>query len=550
MISFPPEIFKPTGSEDFNPSIRLFGRRFSDDQQVVDLVAEFLLVFGSPKIAHNEFVGIFPSQAELTKWRNESAALKYFPKLHLNLKLFSFLSSSRLESRHKTHREHALELNESLASRVDLETQEEKSELLRMLSNLSLGFWGNGAERTWCAQTFYPFCKSVLSGEVIWNETEARKRDPMSWNDVTSQFTTFFDSSKHNFFARGGEALYLQLCNVLAQTKEEIADWLDESGLDGFTEDERDPQKLRESLEQGVASFFEATPSALEKVLRFIDTGVDADTAECSDFVNDHGRRVSRSVTCGWIPQESWREGFLFAVELKRIFAARLGVMETVDMLQVACAFQVMRSLAAQTYRNSKTEGGHKDGLDYRLLVCDPAASSQRIKDFSGKSLAEITREIQQVIRTPEMMKNVDDYCASKEGVRSNPKKIYTDADKYGYKLYRKIGKGVGFIVPPKGRYMRYTLNERILKYLVVSLVPGERMTLETFKQQLERHHGIVFDIDRLSLSRNWCERVDELRGGESANEFLERMLEAAGTLVRLSDSCSLVKNPYVEAER
>ena len=54
MISFPPEIFKPTGSEDFNPSIRLFGRRFSDDQQVVDLVAEFLLVFGSPKIAHNE----------------------------------------------------------------------------------------------------------------------------------------------------------------------------------------------------------------------------------------------------------------------------------------------------------------------------------------------------------------------------------------------------------------------------------------------------------------------------------------------------------------
>ena len=97
---------------------------------------------------------------------------------------------------------------------------------------------------------------------------------------------------------------------------------------------------------------------------------------------------------------------------------------------------------------------------------------------------------------------------------------------------------------------MRYSLNERILKYLVVSLVPGERMTLETFKQQLERHHGIVFDIDRLSQSRNWCERVDELRGGESANEFLERMLEAAGTLVRLSDSCSLVKNPYVEAVR
>ena len=45
MISFPPEIYQPQSSEDFNPAIRLFGRRFSDDQQTMDMLAEFLLVF-------------------------------------------------------------------------------------------------------------------------------------------------------------------------------------------------------------------------------------------------------------------------------------------------------------------------------------------------------------------------------------------------------------------------------------------------------------------------------------------------------------------------
>ena len=33
MISFPPEIYKQESAGDSNPAIRLFGRRFSDDQQ-------------------------------------------------------------------------------------------------------------------------------------------------------------------------------------------------------------------------------------------------------------------------------------------------------------------------------------------------------------------------------------------------------------------------------------------------------------------------------------------------------------------------------------
>ena len=72
-------------------------------------------------------------------------------------------------------------------------------------------------------------------------------------------------------------------------------------------------------------------------------------------------------------------------------------------------------------------------------------------------------------------------------------------------------------------------------------------MTLDTFKAQLKAHHGFVFDLKGLSDSRNWTTRSDDLLGGDSGDAWLERMLDASGMLVRLSDACSLVHNPFVE---
>ncbi len=135
-----------------------------------------------------------------------------------------------------------------------------------------------------------------------------------------------------------------------------------------------------------------------------------------------------------------------------------------------------------------------------------------------------------------------------------NPEKkfqqAYTDADKYGYKLFRKLGKSIGLIVPPRGGLMKFTLNEKILRCLVLSLVPGRRMTLDTFKVQIKAHHGFVFDLKGLADSRNWSGRIEELAGEESGDAWLERMLEASGMLVRLSDACSLVRNPFAPEER
>lgn len=547
MISFPPEIYKPQSSEDFNPAIRLFGRRFSEDQQTMDMLAEFLLVCVSDKkIYQQPFTTAFPDEATLRDWRTKSAGLSYFPKARLNLKLFAFLESSRLDTRDASHRKHAERLWHDLAKGVDLETAAEKTSFLKTLSALFLGFWGNGASRTWCTQTFLPFCRELLCGEEIWNATKARSVKPADWDEVLDHFSELFDSSKHRFLARSGESLYLQICNALTQTEQEVTDAIASRPGISLSKDELVPKKLKDNLSKALASFFDSTPDGLSDIIRFVDTSTDTETQNVSDYPGGE----PRNVTCGWIPKLSWTEGYLFAVELNRILSANIGIIDKLEMLEVECALQVLRTLASQTYRETLTPGGAADGSDYRILLCDTASRKRKLKAFSEQSLSEITREIQQVVRKPELMEKVQEHFAGDPNPEKKIRSAYTDADKYGYKLFRKLAKSVGIVVPPRGNGMKFTLNEKILRCLVLSLVPVRRMTLDTFKAQMRAHHGFVLDLKGLCDSRNWAGRVGELAGEETGDAWLERMLEASGMLVRLSDACSLVRNPFAAEER
>ena len=81
MISFPKDVYKEDDKGDFNPSIRLFGRRFANDQQLLDFVAEFLLIVASPKKIFSKFNDFLPSMVDLARWREEEKALWYMPKV-------------------------------------------------------------------------------------------------------------------------------------------------------------------------------------------------------------------------------------------------------------------------------------------------------------------------------------------------------------------------------------------------------------------------------------------------------------------------------------
>jgi hypothetical protein len=124
--------------------------------------------------------------------------------------------------------------------------------------------------------------------------------------------------------------------------------------------------------------------------------------------------------------------------------------------------------------------------------------------------------------------------------------RILKEADtRYGGKLFISTAKRIGLLVPRRGAGARFTLNEQLLRFLVVATVPvGGRLTYDRFKELVEARHGLVFDASGFARASAWADGVENVHLGNRCDTWLQQMLEAAGLLVHLSDSCALVVNP------
>jgi hypothetical protein len=112
------------------------------------------------------------------------------------------------------------------------------------------------------------------------------------------------------------------------------------------------------------------------------------------------------------------------------------------------------------------------------------------------------------------------------------------------------MSKRIGLMIPKMGPGARFVLNERLLRFLVITSVPlGGRYTLDTFKQILENRHGLVLDADGLDRAGKWMNGTGIYLPTDT-DQWLQQMLEAAGFLIQLSDSCALVSNPAEDIDR
>jgi hypothetical protein len=516
---------------DQNPGVQLFGRRFFSEQTTLELLSEMLLVAVSPKRLRNRpqtFTETPFPPPEVLKIPWETP-LSYAPKSRLNLKLFAFFGASKLETRHITHRQQLEQLDDSLREHIRV-SGDEPDDVIKTLGNLFLGFHGEGLQRTWCAQSFLPMSKSLLAAEVLWNETFAKKNPPDDWHYLLSKYTQYFSVNKHRFLARGGELLYLQLCNALRRDPEEINEWLNKTGYaDLLTEDEKNPDKLCYQFNTSFESFLQEVPQTFSQISEFIDRSLDnSETVKFTDYKGEGNER--RYTECGWCPEETWQEAYLFAVEISRICKARLGLIDRVELLETACALQVLRTLMWQSARYA-SNGFLDENPRCKIAVSDPEGESRMVKQISRSTVQAIEKQIFDALRAPEIREN------SRED-------LYPQADKrYGHKLFRTLSKRLRLIVPRRGSGMRFVMNDRILRCLVVSLLPARRISYDSFKNAAEAHYGFVFDERGFCRANQWATgvRTESLEG--VSDEWLINMLEESGSLRKLSDSCSLVEN-------
>jgi len=529
------EIFPPIPHHESNPAFLLFGNRLYSDQSPTEFLIELLLVTHSPKrigATGTPFASPLPEFGTLVAWPN-TVGLQYAPKARLNLKLFAFMGASRLDSRHETHREHYKELLETLRSSVRVTEGGTEEDVLRTLENLFLGFQGAGSGRTWCAQSFLPVCRGLLSGETIWSESTARRNTPREWNDLLKKgdLSKYFASNKRLFLARGGELMFLQLCNALRQSPTTIRAWAEQSDV-CLESQELDPAWLHAELQRELGKLLDQCPQTLTEIADFLDSGIESETARATD--SDNGGL--RYVDAGWCAAESWREGYLFAVDLLRLCTADLDVVKRLRLLEAACAMQVLRSLAAQSARHCPAERAVA-WPGYRLAVSAPVEDKPAVKRISRHTAKVAERLIYHALRSGDVP--LPDDATQRD-------KTLREADRrYGGKLFAGLAKRTGFLIPRRGAGVRFTLNEQLLRLLVVTTVPvGGRLTYDRFKALVEARHGLVFDANGFARADQWTGGTGRVSFGNDLDAWFQDMLAAAGLLVHLSDSCALVENP------
>jgi hypothetical protein len=164
------------------------------------------------------------------------------------------------------------------------------------------------------------------------------------------------------------------------------------------------------------------------------------------------------------------------------------------------------------------------------------------VKQISRRSVSSVQKLIYDAIRHPSIQSTIN---------ATDLPTVYREADRrYGHKLFLTLTKRLGLVIPRRGAGARFVLNERLLRYLVLSTIrPGERVTYDSFKKLLFAHHGLAIDDEAIGQACSWSGTSRLTSLGGDADSWLIDMLDASGMLIRLSDACSLVANPFDGAE-
>ena len=127
------------------------------------------------------------------------------------------------------------------------------------------------------------------------------------------------------------------------------------------------------------------------------------------------------------------------------------------------------------------------------------------------------------------------------------------DGQKHSLNIFRSKGKELRCIIPIKGSFERFTLSEDIVRFLVLSLIaPTEKITFEMFLDRLFEHDNIVIGANHFDyfIIGNYNSDDLTIKNSLYENEIcFQNFLKSTGFLKELSDSTSLVFNPYNPVE-
>ena len=470
-----------------NLAIEIYGRRIYKDQTLYEYFLEFMLVFLSEKAVNGAKIpaGLFPDCLGL---------IEYSARPRVGLKRLLFFSRSKREHKfqvdEQAHAEHCRLLKSHICSSHDLLTEELT---VRLIQELFCGFTAVQRNRSWFVQSLFPICPEVVFPEAMGHKIERRDMQ-FAWGDF--QVDHRFEFHGYYFMARGGEVYFLHL-------------------LQGF---ESRPE-LRPIVEDGLNSLVRSFPM-------FSALATWAESLWNNTMKNDSEYVITKR--CGQIPTGYRRRAVLACQELANLLQSEIDPLRKMEILAQGIVLQILRMMHEQaaTICRSTVESP-------TWVVHVPGCNSPSVKHSSIQSYCACEDDLISVLYKYQ---ESSAYEASNDPHERQEE--IKEASDNSHKLFRRLGKEIGLIVPPKGAGMRFSLSEDLVRFLVLSLIPpGRKVLLSSFLDLLFEHFGIV-------VSPAHAATAPWLYANEEA---FRTMLKDCGFLRDLSDATSIVENPFKE---
>ena len=479
----------------------LFGHRVQPSQTKYEYLIEFLQVAIAKKENANtarqyDATDMFPVDNDQL-----NGNISYRPETRIGLKRFVFLPKSKLDGKAKVDQLAYNDCIRALEGQVSGDNRIKKQNSITIVQNLMNGFSAVNQSRSWFDQNMLPICPEVILPEGMgvkkWRQSlDYQLGDP----DVDYKF----DYHRYTYMCRGGEVYYLHLLNAINQFPQY-----------------KNPIQTR--LREMITSF-----PQFSYLCNFVEQ-----TWENRIAILD-GDKPHVDKKLGVIPDSFSRRNEYTLRELSNFLNSKSHPFEKMETLANGIILQLLRAM----YNAASTDS------DSNCWVIDVNCSE--LKNIEAKKAA-----IAGFMKNEEIINN---YLYSGLEVyrdvlaASDDSKIIKDAADDSYRLFRKMGKMIGIVIPNTGKGMRFTLSEDIVKFLVLAIIPPKKMiTLDEFIELLYLHYGMVIGPKqyKIEMEKECVKPVGDFSFLEENKKAFAQKLKDCGFLRDLSDATSIVENPY-----
>lgn len=513
-----------------NLQIQAYGRRIRKDQTVPEYLLEFLLVFIGED--YNK-IGFDKVSEECNK------EVKYKVDTNIGLKRFIFFENSKLDNRFEVDTRAYEKLREILKDDITVKSQH-KDDVLDIIQELFYGFSAVTKNRGWFAQSLMPICKETIFPEAMGKKSS---RKSLNFDENKMAIDTKFEFKEHNFMARGGEVYYLHLLQGLDKIRKE---------------DEEQYSELKGNIQSNILKLINSYPQ-MSTISKWINNKWNGFMAEhCNKDVEKIKQMHKEEMTCRWITERYRRRSEYTVKELNNLLMCESSEFEKIDLLNTAIIIQTLRMMV----ESSKCISDNKEKANPMWLIHVPSTSEvdskikklavQEYKNIEESMEISIAKMLHSKKEKEEEIKQTNTTLAKKGKKKKSDLTLLKDANDDSFKLLRKLGKDIGLITPLRGENMRLSINDSIIRFLVLSLVePDTKVTLRTFLKKLYRHYGIVIgpeEYNQYVQDNNLSNHKDISYLNYNLIEF-QTLLRKNGFLRELSDATSIVENPYRKME-